>query len=281
MPPLRQGVDAALEDPVGKGYDMGRLTMETLDDLGLFWIDEQLILVAGSPMSGKTAYAVQSCFVANIEGNGPAVYFSLIANSWNIRKVLFLQQAKRTGGIHNIGDLQKMPAIPVYLEDYERPPIEKLIERIFYFKKEKGAQFFVIDYLQLIDCSSHGSMNLDRESALNRVLELLKSIARALGVIIMVVSELSSHWEKRGYPTIRDILDVTEAETYCDQILFVHRPAVYGMEAGSDNMKRTILIAKGYFDTDDNDDEMASIDMHFDMETMTFSRIAYDTEPMD
>ena len=32
---------------------------------------------------------------------------------------------------------------------------------------------------------------------------------------------------------------------------------------------------------DDNDDEMALIDMHFDMETMTFSRIAYDTEPMD
>ena len=260
---------------------MGRLTMETLNDLGLFWIDEQLILVAGSPMSGKTAYAVQSCFVANIEGNGPAVYFSLIANSWNIRKVLFLQQAKRTGGIHNIGDLQKMPAIPVYLEDYERPPIEKLIERIFYFKKEKGAQFFVIDYLQLIDCSSLGSMNLDRESALNRVLELLKSIARALGIIIMVVSEISSHWEKRGYPTIRDILDVSEAEAYCDQILFVHRPADCGMEAGSDNTKRSILIAKGYFDTDDNDDEMASIDMHLDMETMTFSRKAYDTEPMD
>lgn len=280
MPPLRQGVDAALEDPVGKGYDMGRLTMETLDDLGLFWIDEQLILVAGSPMSGKTAYAVQSCFVANIEGNGPAVYFSLIANSWNIRKVLFLQQAKRTGGIHNIGDLQKMPAIPVYLEDYERPPIEKLIERIFYFKKEKGAQFFVIDYLQLIDCSSLGSMNLDRESALNRVLELLKSIARALGIIIMVVSEISSHWEKRGYPTIRDILDVSEAETYCDQILFVHHSTVNGMEAGSDNTKRSILIAKGYFDTDD-DDEMASIDMHLDLETMTFIRIAYDTESMD
>ncbi len=273
-------MDAALEDPVGKGYDMGRLTMETLDDLGLFWIDEQLILVAGSPMSGKTAYAVQSCFVANIEGNGPAVYFSLIANSWNIRKVLFLQQAKRTGGIHNIGDLQKMPAIPVYLEDYERPPIEKLIERIFYFKKEKGAQFFVIDYLQLIDCSTLGLMNLDRESALNRVLELLKSIARALGVIVMIVSEISSHWEKRGYPTIRDILDVSEAETYCDQILFVHHSTVNGMEAGSDNTKRSILIAKGYFDTDD-DDEMASIDMHLDLETMTFIRIAYDTESMD
>lgn len=274
-------MDVALEDPVGKGDDVGGLTMETLDDLGMYWIDEQLILVAGSPMSGKTAYAVQSCFVAEIEGNGPAVYFSLIANSWNIRKVLFLQQAKRTGGIHDIGDLQKMPAILVYLEDYERPPIEKLIERIFYFKKEKEARFFVIDYLQLIDCSSLGWMNLNRESALNHVLDLLKSLARALGVIIMVVSAISSHWEKRGYPTIRDILDVSEAETHCDQILFVHHPAVYGMEAGSDNTKRTILIAKGYFDTYDDDDEMASIDMHLDMETMTFSRIAYDTEPMD
>ena len=254
--------------------------METMDDLGLFWIDEQLILVAGSPMSGKTAYAVQSCFVADKEGNGPAVYFSLLANSWNIRQMLFLQQANRTGGIYNNGDLQKMPAIPVYLEDFERPSIEKLIERIFHFKKEKGARFFVIDYLQLIDCSSFGSINLDRESALNRVLELLKSIARALGVIIMVVSELSSHWEKRGYPTIRDILDVSEAETHCDQILFVHRPTDCGMEAGSDNTKRSILIAKGYFDTDD-DDEMASIDMHLDLETMTFIRIAYDTESMD
>jgi hypothetical protein len=97
----------------------------------------------------------------------------------------------------------------------------------------------------------------------------------------MVVSEISSHWEKRGYPTIRDILDVSEAETHCDQILFVHHPAVYGMEAGSDNSKRSILIAKGYYDTDDDDDEMASIDMHLDMETMTFSHIAYDTEPMD
>ena len=255
--------------------------METMDDLGLFWDEEQLILVAGSSSSGKTAYAVQSCFVADKERIGPAVYFSLLANSWNIRKVLFLHQAKRAGEIHSIGDLWKMPAIPVYLEDCERPPIEKLIERIFYFKKEKGARFFVIDYLQLIDCSSLGSMALDRESALNRVLELLKSLSRALGVLVMVVSVISSHWEKRGYPTIRDILDVSEAETYCDQILFVHHPADCGMEAGSDNTKRSILIAKSYYDTVDDDDEMASIDMHLDLETMTFSRIAYDAGPMD
>ena len=247
-------------------------TRASIDDLGLFWCEEQLILIAGAPFSGTSAFAVQSCLVANVEGNGPAVYFSLCANSWNIRKLLVLQQAKRSGEMNSIQDLRNMPAIPVYLEDFDQPPIEKLVERIFYFKKEKGARFFVIDFLQLIDCQSLGYSNLNRESDLDNALGLLHCLARVLGVIIMVISQLSQHWSTRGYPVIRDILDVSEAEDHCNQILFIHYPAEQGVDPGTDS-RRTILIAKSYFDTDDNDDEMASLDMHLDLNTMTFSRI--------
>lgn len=251
--------------------------METLDDLGLFWIDEQLVLVAGSPLSGRTAYAVQSCFVADLEGNGPAVYFSLLANSWSIRQLFFLQQAKRSGDKNSINNLRNMPAIPIYLEDFDRPPIEKLIERIFYYKKEKGARFFVIDALQSIDYSSLGFFNPDRETAFNSVLELLKTVAKALCVIIMVVSEISNHWVKKGFPTIRDILDVTEAEEHCDQIFFIQNPD--GEDAG--HSSRTLIRAKSYFNADGSGKGMRFFEMHFDPDTMTFSRKTYDAGSID
>lgn len=62
-----------------------------------------------------------------------------------------------------------------------------------------------------------------KERELNSALRILKAMAEALGIVIIVKSSLSDYnFPQSELPTIRDILDVTEAKSLCDQIILFH-----------------------------------------------------------
>ena len=238
--------------------------MEKEEAIGLSFYGEGLIMVAAPPSTGKTIYSIQACFAAADQGYEPVVYFSLNSSSWKIQKLFLRHQIGRSGWITNDLSLQKMPDLPVYIEDYENLTIEKLIERIFYYKKEKNAKFFVIDRFHLIDCSIF-CRSYNRETCYNYVLAMLHNIAVALSVTILIESSLSSHWTETGYPTVRDILDASEVEEYCDQIIFITN------NCHSDYVTKNIHIAKGPGESADGE-TMTSIETLLDLETMSFSR---------
>ena len=238
--------------------------MEKEEAIGLSFFGEGLLLVAAPPSTGMTIYSVQACFAAADQGFAPAVYFSLVSSSWKIQKLFLRHQIGRSGWLTNDMALHRMPDFPIYLEDYETLTVEKLIERIFYYKNEKNARFFVIDRLQLIDCSAF-DRSRNRETCYNYVLALLHNIAAALSVTILVESSLSRHWAETGYPTVRDILDVSLAEEYCDQIIFITN------NYHSDFVTKTIHIAKGPEEAPDGK-TMTAIETILDLETLTFSR---------
>ena len=79
----------------------------------------------------------------------------------------------------------------------------------------------VIDGLQCLNTSQLDGGTKERE--LNSVLRILKAMAEALGIVIIVKSSLSDYYfPQNELPTIRDILDVTEAKSFCDQIILFH-----------------------------------------------------------
>lgn len=238
--------------------------MEKEEAIGLKLYGNGLLLVAAPPSAGVTVYSVQACFAAADQGFAPAVYFSLACSSWKMQKLFLRHQIGRTGWLANDTALQRMSDFPIYLEDYETLTVEKLIERIFYYKNEKDARFFVIDRLQHIDCSAFGQSR-DREICYNYVLALLHNIADALSITILVGSRLSRHWIETGHPTVRDILDVSEAEEYCDQIIFISN------NYHSNYATKTIHIAKGPEEAAEGE-EMTAIETILDLETLSFSR---------
>ena len=122
-------------------------------------------------------------------------------------------------------ETEKIKELPVYFDDTPGMTIAHIIDRLFFLSETKDIRMAVIDGLQDINTSQLNVSSRERE--LNSVLRLLKTVAEALDIVIIVKSSVSEynsrHWEP---PTVRDILDVTEAETICDQIILLHRMSV-------------------------------------------------------
>lgn len=246
--------------------------MEQHDSFGILWFGSSLILVAASPQSGRTAFAIQACFSAAEEGLSPAVYFSTSSgNIWQLRKLLFIHQMANSKWADSSSTFRTLPDIPVYLEEYDNPYVETLVQRIIFYAKEKKARLFVIDNLQLVDCSML-SPNRDVEDEYDNALRLLKSLVSTLSITILVTTRLSRHCEESA-PTVRDILDITEAEEHCDQILLMHSRLSDSLDPGSSlNRVTKFILAQGYPELH-NCEEITEVQARWNVENVSFTRI--------
>ena len=190
--------------------------------IGLDWTPGNLILVASRSWGGKSQYVLGNCIVAGTKEIIPVAYFLPNGDSIQVARALIrLQVGPQSfdSGHIKTEDIKKIPLI---VDDTPSMTIAHITSSLFCLAETKNIQMAVIDGLQDINTSQLDGGTRERE--LNSVLRLLKAMAEALGIVIIVTSSLSdyvTHQQER--PTVRDILDVTEAKTICDQIILLHR----------------------------------------------------------
>ena len=189
--------------------------------LGMSWTPGNLILVGSRFWGGRIEYVLGNCIV-----NGPGEYipvglFAPVGNRFGIVKMLMRMQLGSTVFDEGQFSAKDIKEYPLFIDDTSNLTIPYLVGQIFRLVEEKDVRMIVINHLQDIDCGimDEGS----REGEMDATLRLLKALAESLSIIIIVTSDLSMHYVKNGgLPTVRDILDVTEAETHCDQIILLH-----------------------------------------------------------
>lgn len=225
------------------------------DDLTSGLQRSDLVVVAGRPSMGKTAFAVNIAEHAVIKFKKPVVIFSMEmpAESIAMRMLSSLgrinQQNLRKGQLHDedwpriTSSISMLSQSPLFIDDTPALTPAEVRSRARRIAKDHGQLgLIVVDYLQLMQAT---------KSADNRTLEVseisrsLKALAKELDVPVIALSQLNRSLEQRSdkRPVMSDLRESGAIEQDADLIIFIYRDEVYN-EDSPDKGSAEIIVAK-------------------------------------
>lgn len=243
------------------GYPGLASGFDEVDKITLGWQDTNLIIIAGRPAMGKTAFAI-NCAVNTVHFYGkPVGIFSLEMSSSELMKRIISSETEIPGERIKLGkgltDQEKTRMAEVVntlgpkllIDDEGGVDINTLAAKARRMKSQFDVPLIIVDYLQLV----HGSASYkgNREAEISEISRSLKALAKELIIPIIALSQLSRETEKRGgnkKPQLQDLRESGAIEQDADVVIFLYRPGYYGMNtdsAGSDvSSAAEVIIAK-------------------------------------
>lgn len=209
-----------------------------LDYLTAGFQPSDLIIIAGRPSMGKTAFALNIVEYAALERKIPSVIFSLEMgqNQLVMRMLCSLARVDanrvRTGQLDEM-DCQailrvanRLDAAPIYIDETAAISALELRSKARRLKADKGIGLMVVDYLQLMQ-GRNGEES--RQQEISDISRSLKALAKELQVPVVALSQLNRSLESRNdkRPMLSDLRESGAIEQDADVIMFVYRDAVY------------------------------------------------------
>lgn len=258
----REIVDEALRDlerrqqAQQRGECVGISTgLHDLDRTTGGWRGGQLVILAGRPAMGKTA--VSLAFARAAAQGVPVCYFSLEMPSTQLVSRMIVgesgvdAQAYRAGNIDADGWRQIEPAaemigrLPLYLFDTAPVSMSDIRTRCRAMQRKGRCGMVVVDYLQLLAVAGD-RRNANREREVAEMSRAAKLLAKELNVPVILLAQLSRKVEERAdkTPMLSDLRESGAIEQDADMVVFVDRPAVYGV-ASFDSGRYGIVDSRG------------------------------------
>ncbi len=215
-----------------------------------------LIIIAGRPSMGKTAFGLNLAMRSAITSNISTAFFSLEMSMEQLMMRMLCAWGKvdlsrmRSGFLRDedwtrlyqaADDLNKAP---IYIDDTPSlDPIE-LRARSRRLKSEKELGLVVIDYLQLMNLRQKKD---SREQEISHISRNLKSLAKEMDVPVVALAQLNRKVEERTNkrPMLSDLRESGAIEQDADLIVFLYRDEVYNTR--EDNPKKglaDIIVGK-------------------------------------
>lgn len=198
-----------------------------------------LIIVAGRPSMGKTAFALNIVEYATTHADNPvpAVIFSLEMSKEQLVQRMLCSLAKVDAGRLRTGHLGEsdwpkltmaagqLNETQIYIDDTPAISVLELRSKARRLKAEYGLGLIVVDYLQLM----RGSNPESRQQEISEISRSLKALAKELDVPVVALSQLNRSLESRTdkRPMMADLRESGAIEQDADVITFVYREAVY------------------------------------------------------
>lgn len=208
------------------------------------WQKTDLIIIAGRPGMGKTAFAIANGINAASIQKIPVMLFSMEMSSLQIVQRVMGQksginvQHLRTGKLteRNLEDLKAsaegMQDIPFYIDDTPALTISAIRSKARKAVLSQKVGLIIIDYLQLMSAGKSESHGANREQQIGEISRGLKALAKELDVPIIALSQLSRAVETRGgskRPQLSDLRESGNLEQDADAVVFLYRPEYYGI----------------------------------------------------
>ncbi len=234
-----------------------------LDDKTSGWQNSDLVILAGRPAMGKTAFALSLAKNIAIDQRIPVAFFSLEMSNVQLVNRLISNVCEVSGKKILNGqlddeewkrldkNLRKMQGAPMYIDDTPGLSIFELRTKARRLVREKGVKMIMIDYLQLMN--ANGMKFGSRQEEVSTISRSLKGLAKELDLPILALSQLNRTVENREgidgkRPQLSDLRESGAIEQDADMVLFVHRPEYYHIlqdEKGNDlRGMAQIIIAK-------------------------------------
>ncbi len=227
-----------------------------LDQMTAGFQPSDLIIVAGRPGMGKTAFCLNVARYAAIEHKTTVAIFSLEMSKEQLVIRMFCSEAGvegtrlRTGYLHE-SDWPKLTIAagnlseaPIFIDDTAGLSILELRAKARRLKGEHGLGLLIIDYLQLM----RGRAKVEnRQQEISEISRSLKGLAKELTIPVIAVSQLSRRTEERQgmRPQLSDLRESGAIEQDADLILFLYRDEVYNRSEDNPNRgKAEVIIGK-------------------------------------
>jgi replicative DNA helicase len=214
-----------------------------------------LVIVAGRPSMGKTAFSVNIGENVAIESGLPVAIFSMeMGGSQLAMRMLgsvgrLDQHRLRTGRLNDedwprlTHAIQKMNDAQIFIDETPALSSIELRARSRRLSRQCGKLgLIIVDYLQLMSANSPGE---NRATEISEISRNLKGLAKELGCPVIALSQLNRSLEQRPNkrPVMSDLRESGAIEQDADLILFIYRDEVYNPDT-PDKGTAEIIIGK-------------------------------------
>lgn len=213
-----------------------------------------LVIIAGRPSSGKTAFALGLVEYAACEAKVPSAVFSLEMSKEQLVQRLLCSRAevdayKLRGGFLSESDWPKLTRgagvlseAPIFIDDSPVLTVLEMRAKARRLKKEKNLGLIVVDYLQLV---RPGHRTESREREISEISRGLKALAKEIHVPVVALSQLNRGVEARQdkRPMLSDLRESGALEQDADVVMFIFRDEMYNSES-PDAGKAEIIVGK-------------------------------------
>lgn len=242
----------------------------------------QVIIIAGRPGSGKSAFALNIALNAAIKEKKSVAFFSLEMGAEEITKRMFGCVGKIDGDVLKTGKLKntdwkkwneamsELSDTKFYLDDSGGLTVSEIRRKCRKLKNsDDGLDLIVIDYLQLLSSSAkYAGQRVQEVSEISRD---IKKLAMELGIPVIALAQLSRSVEQRkgedSKPKLSDLRESGSIEQDADIVLFLHSDE-YGKYGANLNRKMELLVAKHRAGS------TGSVDLIFKMNTGSFENFS-------
>ena len=230
-----------------------------LDALTQGFQKSDLIIVAGRPSIGKTAFSLTISLNIIKYSKLPVLLFSLEMSKEQIMYRLLSMESNVSQSRLRSGKLSKtdwtklnkiiklLSKLPLFVDDSSDLSVQEIrakIKTILFQYPTIG--LVIIDYLQLMQTPI--SNNGNRAQELSQITRALKNLAREFNIPIIALSQLSRNVETRTdkKPILSDLRESGSIEQDADLVLMLYQNEPNSPNALSDNLNKVIdlIIAK-------------------------------------
>jgi replicative DNA helicase len=197
-----------------------------------------LIIVAGRPSMGKTAFALDMARNAATQAEIPVLIFSLEMSRQQLATRMLCSEARvdahrlRSGyiGERDWPRLTSAAGVlseaPIYIDDSPAMSVLQMRAKARRLKADRGLGLVVVDYLQLMSGRSGADR---REQEISEISRSLKALAKELHLPVIALSQLNRKVEDRTdkRPVMADLRESGAIEQDADVILFIYRDEMY------------------------------------------------------
>ena len=212
-----------------------------------------LIVVAGRPSMGKSAFALGMASNLGLQSGVPVAVFTLEMSKLEVAQRLMCSEARvelqrlRTGRLTNddwprlVKACDSLTKAPIYVDDTRLTTMLEIRAKARRLKaREPNLGLVVIDYLQLMSSGSNAENRVQEVSQISRS---LKVIAGDLEVPVVALSQLSRAVESRTdkRPLLSDLRESGSIEQDADLVMFLYRDEYYNEQSEDQGLAEVIL----------------------------------------
>jgi len=245
-----------------------------------------LLIVAGRPSMGKTAFALNIAEYAGMTLQMPVAIFSMEMSAEQLTK-RFISSVGRIDAQKirrarlNDEDWARysdamgiMSKAPIYIDDTPGLTVNEVRSRARRLRHKAGPlSLIVVDYLQLMSGTMRINSTENRATEIGEISRGLKNLAKELEVPVVALSQLNRTVETRmdKRPMMSDLRESGAIEQDADVIMFIYRDVVYNKQSPDPN-KAEIIVSK------QRNGPTGVVDLRFDGEFTRFDNLAEDAE---
>ena len=213
-----------------------------------------LVIVAGRPSMGKTAFCLNLAHNITTSYKLPVAFFSLEMSKEQIVQRLLAAEAGIESGYLRSGRISQsqweplskaigiLSEMPIYIDDTPNITLTEMRSQARQLQAEIKTELglIIIDYLQLMEGAGD-----NRVQELSIITRSLKGLARELSVPVIALSQLSRGVENRTNkrPMLSDLRESGSIEQDADLVIMLYRDDYYNSDS-PDRGIAEVIIAK-------------------------------------